>query len=237
VMRTQGNGFDLGVSVAGRRAIITDPDVLPIWARYAKLRTRFLPEILRSERSYERTGMPVMRHLSLIYPNDPAAVRREDQYMFGDSILVAPVIRPGQTERTAYLPEGRWVDLWRSASADLGSIRRPRIVNGGREVTVPAPLDELPMFVKLGSDLELLPRGGPSWKQAAAKGKSRRSLLAFGGKRIRIDGPRPRRYVVQWTRSSRPRRLLLDGERVPFAYERGVIRAQVTTRDGLLKVR
>jgi alpha-glucosidase (family GH31 glycosyl hydrolase) len=231
VMRTQGNGFDLGPS-SGRRAQITDPEVLPIWARYAQLRARFLPEILRAEREYARTGMPIMRQLALVTPEDPRAVDREDEFMFGDSVLVAPVMAPGATERTLYLPKGRWVDLWRSADERLTRLERAKVIRGGREVTVPAPLEELPMFVRVGSELELLPRGGPTWRDAVAAGKEKRALLGFGGRKLEIAGARERRYRVQWALPKRPDRLLLDGERVPFKYENGVLRAQVEARRG-----
>ncbi len=237
VMRTQGNGFSLSESYNGRRAIITDPEVLPIWARYAKLRARFLPEITRSERTYKRSGLPIMRQLALVYPNDRAAVSREDEFMFGDSILVAPVLRPGQSERKLYLPRGRWVDLWRSADSNLQKIRKPKIIRGGREITVRAPLAELPMFVKLGSELELLPKGGPTWKQAVKRGKKRRSVIAFGGHKIRIQGARKRTYLVQWTQAERPRSVKLRGKRVPFRYKRGVVETRLETRGGTLKAR
>ena len=237
VMRTQGNGFEISEEMAGRRAQIIDPEVLPIWARYAKLRTRLLPEIERAERAYDRSGMPIMRQLALIFPQDPAAVRREDEYMFGDSLLVAPVMRPGQTERTVYLPKGRWVDLWRSADAGLKRLKRTKVFRGGREVTVPAPLEELPIFVRLGSELELLPKGGPSWREAVEAGKRKRSLLGFGGRSIRVPASaRKRTYAVQWSVRERPRRLVLDRRDIPFSYDAGVLRARLKASGGKLKL-
>jgi alpha-glucosidase len=237
VMRTQGNGFELNESIAGRRAQIIDPEVLPIWARYAKLRTRFLPELERYERAYERTGMPIMRQLGLLYPQDPTAVRQQDDYMFGDSVLVAPVMQPGQRERTAYLPEGRWVDLWRSASGGLEDLDRAKVLEGGREVTVPAPLAELPMFVRLGSELELLPKGGPTWRSAVEAGKKKRSLLGFGGRSVRITKANTKRtFDVQWALRKKPKRLVHRGKRVPFTYSGGVLEAKVKTTGGKLKI-
>ena len=152
-------------------------------------------------------------------------------------MLVAPVIEPGATERTLYLPEGRWLDLWRSADAGLKRLHRPAILAGGREVTVPAPLDELPMFVRVGSQLELLPRGGPTWREAKSAGRTRRSLLGFGGRKLEIAGARERSYRVQWALPSRPDRLELDGDRVPFRYEGGVLRAKLDARRGALTAR
>jgi hypothetical protein len=235
VMRTQANGFELSEQYAGRRAQITDPEVLPVWARYARLRTRLLPELEAAERAYDAAGLPVMRHLALAEPGDPRAVAREDEWLLGDDLLVAPVLRPGQTTRSAYLPRGRWVDLWRSADGALDRLRRARVLDGGREVTVPAPLDELPLFVRYGARLELLPSGGPSWRDAVAAGAGRRTILAFGGRSIRLSGDRRRRYDVQWAVPRRPRSVTLDGRRVPFRYSDGVVRTTVRTRAGTLR--
>ncbi len=237
VMRTEGNGFDLGEQIAGRRAQIIDPEVLPIWARWAKLRTRFLPELQRYERIYDRTGMPVMRQLALAYPNDPRAVGRDDEYMFGDSILVAPVLNPGATERKLYLPRGRWIDLRSVADPHLQNLQRAKTVRGGREVTVPAPLADLPMFVRAGSELELLPNGGPSWRDAVQRGRGSRRMLAFKGHVARVmKAPRSRYFLLQWQLPRRPRKLTLDGERVPFIYRNGVLHAHFGSAGGRLRV-
>jgi alpha-D-xyloside xylohydrolase len=81
--------------------------------------------------------------------------------MLGPDLLAAPVLDEGATERSAYLPRGRWVDVWRSAKFEQGRgrlrIGRAKQLKGGREVTVPAPLDELPLFARAGSVLPLLP--------------------------------------------------------------------------------
>ncbi len=157
VMRTQANGFPGG----GPRSQILDPDVLPVWRRYAKLRTQLYPYLAAAEGEYQRTGMPIMRHLALTYPRDSAAIARDDEFLFGPDLLAAPVISPGATSRQLYLPHGRWIDLWRSAayresdgSLELG---RASLLAGGREVTVPAPLSELPLLVRAGAVLPLLP--------------------------------------------------------------------------------
>ena len=237
IMRTQGNGFDLGEAVSGRRAEITDPEVLPVWARYAKLRTRLLPELEAAEAEYDRTGLPVMRHLALAYPGDERSVARDDEWMLGDDLLVAPVLRPGRTTRTVYLPPGRWVDLWRSADAGLRHVRKPRVLRGGREVSVPAPPAELPLFARFGARLELLPRGGPSWREAVDAGEHRRSIVAFGGRTLRIRGDRRRRHAVQWTFARRPTSVREGRRRVPFRYARGVVRLTVSARNTTLKLR
>ena len=158
VMRTQANG--LALPGKARRPQIFDPDILPVWRRYAKLRTQLYPYIAAAERTYDRTGLPLMRHLALVRPGDAAAAARDDEFMFGPDLLAAPVVEPGATSRSVYLPRGRWIDLWRSASmTDYGALRqrRARLLPGGRDVIVPAPLDELPLLVRAGALLPLLP--------------------------------------------------------------------------------
>src|SRR4051794_1342567 len=159
VMRTQANGFTIGDR--GPRAQITDPEVLPVWRRYAKLRTQLYPYVAAAARTYGRNGLPIMRHLALVFPGDPAAQARDDEFMFGPDLLAAPVAEPGARTRSLYLPRGRWVNLWRAARYRVrdGSLhlRRAAIARGGRAVKVAAPLTELPLFARAGTILPLLP--------------------------------------------------------------------------------
>jgi alpha-glucosidase (family GH31 glycosyl hydrolase) len=161
VMRTQANGFALGDR--GRRPQITDPAVLPVWRRYTKLRTQLYPYIAAAARAYSRSGLPIMRHLSLAFPADRAAAAREDEFMFGPDLLAAPVVSEGARTRDVYLPRGRWVDVWRAVRfvKQDGSFslrpRRLKLLGGGRSVTLAAPLDELPLLARAGTVLPLLP--------------------------------------------------------------------------------
>lgn len=66
--------------------------------------------------------------------------------MFGPSLLVAPVVEQGATTREVYLPKGRWYDWYTG-----------EIYEGGRYVTVPAPLDKTPLFVREGSMVPTIP--------------------------------------------------------------------------------
>jgi len=102
-----------------------------------------------------------MRHMTLAYPEDREAGAREDQFLFGPDLLAAPVLEAGARERALYLPAGRWIDLWRSVEYTEGSgglrLGRPRTLNGAREITLPAPLEELPLMAKAGTLLAMLP--------------------------------------------------------------------------------
>ena len=102
-----------------------------------------------------------MRHLALAYPLDEGSIPREDEYLFGPDLLAAPVFTPGATERDLYLPPASWIDFWRALSyrakpGDL-RLRRARVLAGRRLAKLPAPLDELPLLIRAGAVLPLLP--------------------------------------------------------------------------------
>jgi alpha-glucosidase (family GH31 glycosyl hydrolase) len=155
VMRTQANG----VALPPRdRPQVTDAGQLANWRRYAKLHTQLLPYLTAAHEEYVATGLPVMRHLGLVHPDEAFP---DDQFLFGPDLLAAPVLDPGVTSRKVQLPEGQWVDLWRAVSyrsSDGGlDLRRAELLSGDREVTVPAPLAELPLLVRAGAVLPMLP--------------------------------------------------------------------------------
>jgi alpha-glucosidase len=170
VMRTEANGFNL---LPQTRPQIFDSEILPIWRRYAALRTQLYPYLVAADANYRRTGMPLMRDLGLIYPSDATASGQEDEFMFGPDLLAAPVHGPGQTQRSVYLPGGRWIDFWHALGYVQGDnslrLRRARVLKGGRALSVPAPLDRLPLMVRAGAVLPLLP---PSVQTLAGYGAS-----------------------------------------------------------------
>lgn len=86
-------------------------------------------------------GLPVVRPMFLVFPDDPRMVEiRYEQFMVGDELLIAPVLDPGETQVTAYLPDGEWVHLWTGQT-----------YSGGQPVTVPAPLGQPGVFYPQGS--------------------------------------------------------------------------------------
>jgi alpha-glucosidase len=177
LMRTKAEG----VAIPPRaRPQIWDPEILPHWRRWAKLHTQLSPYLLQCATEYVETGMPLMRHLCLVDPDDPAS-ERSDQYMLGPSLLVAPVLTPGAQTRRLLLPAGQWVDMWRSAWYDeqTGGLKfgQPIYVDGGREVTVPAPLEEIPIFVRAGAAIPLL--AADVWSLAAPGAQSRTTTVEF----------------------------------------------------------
>ncbi len=243
VMRTQANGFAL---VPSPRAQIFERDLLPVWTRYARLRTQLYPYLDAAEREYDRSGLPIMRQLALHYPDDPQALAREDEFLFGPDILAAPVLTPGTSRRRVYLPPGRWVEWWRSVALDADGaprLRTPEIHEGGREIEVQAPADEIPLFVRAGTMLTLLPADvrtlsgyGAGKTVRLADRAHRRTILAWRPT-LRIDQGRRRRLDVQLALARRPRCLTVGRKRVRFSYAGGVLRATVRMRTGTIRAR
>ena len=159
VMRTKGGGLAFP---SYDRPQIWEPENIGIWRIYAKLHTQLNPYLQAADREYRRTGLPLMRHMALVNPRDERGLAEEDQFMFGPSFLAAPVIEPGAREKRVYLPKGRWVDFWRSVrfrdrDGAFVPSGRAKLLRGRREVTLPAPLRELPLLVKAGSVVPMLP--------------------------------------------------------------------------------
>jgi alpha-D-xyloside xylohydrolase len=102
-----------------------------------------IPYLYSAFDRYQRDGTPPVRALALDYPDDPKTAGVDDQFMFGPSLLVAPLLN-GQSNRNVYLPQGVWYDFYTGAR-----------MAGGRTVVVEKSLDQMPLFVKSGSILPL----------------------------------------------------------------------------------
>jgi len=109
------------------------------------MRYRLLPYIYSEAWQVTKNGSTMMRPLVMDFNGDTAAVNREYQYMFGKSILTAPVTEPGVSRWKIYLPKSAgWYDFWTG-----------KHFAGGRTVETDAPLDRIPLFVKAGSIVPL----------------------------------------------------------------------------------
>ena len=106
--------------------------------KYLFLRERMRPYIRELMAAAHEKGTPVMRPLFYEFPQDGAAWSCEDAYLFGPSLLVAPVMEAGQRQRQVYLPSGaQWTHVWSGQTYE-----------GGQTVTVDAPLEEIPVFTR-----------------------------------------------------------------------------------------
>ena len=120
--------------------------VEPICRKYLDLRYRLLPYLYSAVRESTVNGLPVMRALWLHYPDDPRAVARGDEYLWGRDIFVAPVVEKGAASRKVYLPRGVWQDFWTGERH-----------SGGREISRAVDLETMPLFVRAGAILPLGP--------------------------------------------------------------------------------
>ncbi len=141
VMRTHGEREHNEVWAYGKQAE-------PILARYLRLRYALLPYTYSLAYNSYQTGAPFMRALFMDFGTDPKAANISDEYMFGPAFLVAPVVEQGATQREVYLPAGAdWYNYWTHER-----------FRGGKTITVNAPIDTLPLFVRAGS---IVPTGSP----------------------------------------------------------------------------
>jgi alpha-glucosidase len=134
------------------------PEVEDVARTAIELRNRMLPVTYTAFWRHTQTGLPVMRPLGLEWQHDPAALDCEDAFLWGDSLLVAPVLRKSARRRRVYLPVGTWWDFWSGSRHE-----------GGRRLVVEAPLDRIPLFVRGGTvlplddELRVYPGDGVSW--------------------------------------------------------------------------
>lgn len=120
-------------------------DNFEILKKYLFLRERLRPYIRECMDEASLSGMPVMRPLFFDFYKDKTAWKIEDEYMFGPDILVAPVMEENTSERKVYLPEGA---IWTDANTK-------KAYSGGQNVTVPAPLDIIPVFIRDNKKIDI----------------------------------------------------------------------------------
>jgi alpha-glucosidase len=121
-------------------------EVEAICRAYAELRYRLLPYTYALAWQAHSRGLPLMRPMVLNYPDDPRVWEMGWQYLWGDDLLVAPVTREGARAWPVYLPSGTWYDFWTHARHE-----------GGRAVSVEAPVDRLPLLVRGGAIVPMGP--------------------------------------------------------------------------------
>ena len=112
--------------------------------KYIELRYKFITHIYNLFYQASETGIPLMRPLIMEFPEDDECQNLSDQFMIGESILVAPIYQPDRDRRMIYLPEGKWIDFWTK-----------EVYQGKRHIIVEAPLDTMPIFIKSGSIIPL----------------------------------------------------------------------------------
>ena len=106
-----------------------------------------MPYIYSNAWGVSSRGETVMHALPLVYPNDVALRDVDDEFLFGNSLLVNPVTQPNASSRSVLLPSGDdWVDFWSG-----------RAYRGGRPIVADSPLEQIPILVKAGSIVPMGP--------------------------------------------------------------------------------
>ena len=120
------------------------PEVISIFRYFSNLRMNLIPYILESARQSSGTGLPMMRALCLVYPAEESASTNPYPYLFGDRLLISPVVEPGLLDSAVTLPQGGWFSLWDDS-----------YYPGQENYQIPVPMDQIPVFVSADSVLPL----------------------------------------------------------------------------------
>jgi alpha-D-xyloside xylohydrolase len=120
-----------------------DEEAVDVTRKFTRLKARLMPYLFQAARQAADEGIPVMRAMVLEFPDDPACTTLDRQYMLGDDLLVAPVLRAdGHVDY--YVPAGEWTSLLSGAT-----------VTGPRWVSEEHGFDSLPLLARPGSVLAL----------------------------------------------------------------------------------
>lgn len=117
-----------------------------IFKDFIKLREKLEPYIREMMKETHEVGTPPMRPLFYDFPDDKVCWNTDDQFMFGDSLLLAPILELGSRERDVYLPEGtEWKNYWTG-----------EVFTGGQMLTVDTPLEQIPVFINVAKPIDSL---------------------------------------------------------------------------------
>lgn len=113
----------------------SDAETTAHFRKFAFVHCALRDDFLALADEAETSGAPILRHLMLVFPEDEQTWNVSDQFMIGDSLLVAPVLEEGAATRSVYFPAGTWFDVWTGES-----------VEGGQRVVVDAPIGSPPAY-------------------------------------------------------------------------------------------
>ena len=145
-----------------------DATLIAMWRMYARLHERLIDYAHAQAAEANKTGMPIVRPLFLVDPKAKAAWANWWTYQYGSDILVSPVWEKGVREQDLYLPSGaKWKDAWDGKTYD-----------GGQTIKVTAEPYKIPIFVRVGSKLDLGDLN-KEWKESWAIAQKKPDLTAL----------------------------------------------------------
>lgn len=121
-----------------------DENITNITRKFIELRYKLLPYLYTTFWQYADEGIPMLKSLVMYDQEDPQTHYRNDEFIFGDKMLVCPVLEPNSKGRRMYIPKGTWYNFWTRET-----------IEGGAEHWVDADIDEIPLFVRAGA---IIPR-------------------------------------------------------------------------------
>ncbi len=121
-------------------------EITDIVRKFIELRYQLLPYLYTAFWKYAEEGTPIIKSLVLYDQEDIHTHYRSDEFLFGDQILVCPIMEPNAKGRRMYIPRGEWYNFWTD-----------ELVDGGKEMWVDADLETVPLFVKAGAVIPKYP--------------------------------------------------------------------------------
>ena len=125
-----------------------NPQSESILVNYLKLRYRLFPYVYSLAWKVTSEGYTIMRALPFDFPGDANVRNIGTEFMFGPSLLICPITTLGVNSITPYVPAGTWYNFWTGADT---------VLTTGKQISVRAPLDTMPIFVRAGSILPMGP--------------------------------------------------------------------------------
>ncbi|OCB74537.1 glycosyl hydrolase [Flavobacterium piscis] len=123
-----------------------DEEVINITRKFVSLRYQLLPYLYTMFWQYIEEGIPMLKPLVYYDQEDTQTHYRNDEFIFGNQILVCPILEPNAVGRRMYIPRGEWYNYWNN-----------ELSTGGREVWIDTKFDEIPVFVKAGAIIPKYP--------------------------------------------------------------------------------
>ena len=123
-----------------------DEETTQFFRKYAQIHSSLFPYFRTLAVEASKTGIPIMRSLALHYPDEEIVWDLKDEYLLGEDILVAPIIQRDQRTKRLYLPSGRWTPIEQTGE----------YIEGGRYITIDAPLEYIPVFVREGGIIPMI---------------------------------------------------------------------------------
>lgn len=123
-----------------------DAEVINITRKFVELRYQLLPYLYTMFWEYINDGVPMLKPLVYFDQEDPQTHYRTDEFIFGNQILVCPILEPNAQGRRMYLPIGNWYNYWTN-----------EVVSGRKELWVSTDYDQIPIFIKEGAIIPKYP--------------------------------------------------------------------------------